>query len=93
MRLGLEVEVVLTIARSWASSVNSPLPEVDAGPGFHGYDTRKGFATTGMIKDVSLALNAAKDVDLPTPMLSRASEVYKTVAEYDGGKLAQKDFT
>lgn len=77
-------------AQSWSSSKYSPLPHVEGGRGILDY---AGFAVPNMIKDVTLGLNAAETVGLPTAMLSTAKKVYDDVVAYDNGRLAGKDFS
>ncbi|RSH92624.1 hypothetical protein EHS25_008069 [Saitozyma podzolica] len=77
--------------QSWSSRVNSPLPEVANSPGSRGYSG--GFQSRLMLKDVGLALHAAHQYDLPTPLGWAAKSVYEAVCNDGQGEWAAKDFS
>ncbi|RXK42453.1 hypothetical protein M231_00007 [Tremella mesenterica] len=76
--------------QSWSSRVNSPLPQVPNSPGFRNY--QGGFQSKLMLKDVGLALHAAHEYDLPTPLTWAAQSVYEAVCAEGEGEMATKDF-
>ncbi|ORX34190.1 NAD-binding of NADP-dependent 3-hydroxyisobutyrate dehydrogenase-domain-containing protein [Kockovaella imperatae] len=77
--------------QSWSSRVNSPLPEVPNSPGSRNYTG--GFQSRLMLKDVGLALHAASEYALPTPMTWAARAVYDSVCSEGQGEMAGKDFS
>ncbi|KJE95144.1 3-hydroxyisobutyrate dehydrogenase [Capsaspora owczarzaki ATCC 30864] len=76
--------------RCWSSEVYNPFPGVIEGvPSSRDYNG--GFGSKLMLKDVNLALDAAKGANAPTPMGSRAKEIYDTVTA--DAQLSEKDFS
>lgn len=80
--------------RSWSSEINNPAPGALKGtksspPAERGYDG--GFATRLMAKDLRLALQAAGQVGLPTPLGVLASRIYDNLEKRDD--YTNKDFS
>ncbi|KAG8865309.1 hypothetical protein FRB96_000199 [Tulasnella sp. 330] len=78
--------------RCWPSSVNNPVP--GALPGQSPpceRDFKGGFASKLMLKDLNLALNAAKTVSVPLPLGSSSIRVYEEVSQDDD--LGGRDFS
>ena len=75
--------------RCWASEVYSPVPGlVPAAPASRGY--AGGFATALMVKDLHLALDAARAADTSLPATAAAAAAYALSAATGG---AQRDFS
>ncbi|KAG9014996.1 hypothetical protein FRB94_007068 [Tulasnella sp. JGI-2019a] len=78
--------------RCWPSSVNNPVP--GALPGQSPpceRDFKGGFASKLMLKDLNLALNAAKTVSVPLPLGSSSIQIYEEVSQ--DAELAGRDFS
>ncbi|KAG8782270.1 hypothetical protein FRC20_007785 [Serendipita sp. 405] len=96
-RMGLKPDVLAGVlnsstGRCWSSEVNNPVP--DALPNSSAPCTREyegGFATALMLKDMNLALHAARTVTSPLILGTTAKDVYENVAKQSS--LAQKDFS
>jgi 3-hydroxyisobutyrate dehydrogenase len=94
-KLGLDPQTFFDIAsqasgQNWSMTSYCPIPGVGpATPADRDYEG--GFAAALMLKDLRLAMQAAKDVDSYTPMGSHAEELYTRFAESLGG--AGKDFS
>lgn len=90
---GLDPKVLSDImlqssGRNWTLEVYNPYPNVlDNVPSSNSYEG--GFMTKLMQKDLNLALQTAKDVDVQTPMADRATELYAQHAIEN----ADKDFS
>lgn len=94
-KLGLDPQTFFDIAsqasgQNWSMTSYCPVPgvgpETPADREYNG-----GFAAALMLKDLRLAMEAAKSVDSYTPMGSHAEELYTRFAEGLGG--AGKDFS
>ncbi len=90
-KLGLDPQTFFDIAsvssgQNWSLTSYCPLPGVGPEtPADHGY--AGGFAAALMLKDVRLALAAARTVDAQTPMGDAAAALYETmVARGDGAR-------
>jgi 3-hydroxyisobutyrate dehydrogenase len=94
-KLGLDPQTFFDIAsqasgQNWSMTSYCPVPGVGpATPADRDYEG--GFAAALMLKDLRLAMQAAKSVDSYTPMCSHAEELYTRFAEALGG--AGKDFS
>ena len=94
-KLGLDPQTFFNIAsqasgQNWSMTSYCPVPGV--GPETPAdRDYNGGFAAALMLKDLRLAMEAARSVDAYTPMGSSAEELYTRFAEGLGG--AGKDFS
>jgi len=92
-RLGVDKQVLAQIfntssARCWSSDTYNPCPGVMEGvPASRDFDG--GFATSLMLKDLALALDAAASVESAVPMSKHTKDVYQQVS--DSG-FSTKDF-
>ncbi|ORY21848.1 NAD-binding of NADP-dependent 3-hydroxyisobutyrate dehydrogenase-domain-containing protein [Naematelia encephala] len=77
--------------QSWSSRSNTPLASVPLSPGSRAF--QGGFQSRLMLKDVGLALHAAHQHDLPTPLGWAAESVYSAVCTENDGEMAGKDFS
>ncbi|KDQ13198.1 hypothetical protein BOTBODRAFT_133776 [Botryobasidium botryosum FD-172 SS1] len=82
--------------KCWPSEVNNPVPgalepEGRSPPCERGYEG--GFASRLMLKDMLLALHAAKTVDVPLPIGTTCAGLYEDVSKHREGELASKDFS
>ncbi|TCQ00261.1 3-hydroxyisobutyrate dehydrogenase [Sphingomonas sp. PP-F2F-A104-K0414] len=90
-KLGLDAQAFYDIAsvssgQSWSMTTYAPLPGIGPDtPADHDY--QGGFATALMLKDLRLAMAAAKDVGADTPMGAKAAERYEAFAEAGQGGL------
>jgi 3-hydroxyisobutyrate dehydrogenase len=81
-KLGLSHQAVFDVVSTssgqcWALTSYCPVPgPVPASPANNGY--KPGFATALMVKDLTLAQDAAKSVGAATPLGKQAQEIYKT---------------
>jgi len=88
-KLGLSHQALFDVAskssaQSWALTTYCPVPgPVPGSPANRNYAA--GFATALMIKDVTLAQEAAAAAGLETPVAARALELYRRFAEKGGG--------
>jgi 3-hydroxyisobutyrate dehydrogenase len=91
IRLGLDPQTFYDISskasgQSWSMTSYCPLPGVGPqSPADAGYDG--GFAAALMLKDLKLALEAAKGADAHIPMGTRAEELYRAFAQAGQGSL------
>jgi 3-hydroxyisobutyrate dehydrogenase len=90
-KLGLDLQTFFDIAskasgQSWSMTSYCPVPGVGpTTPADNGYEG--GFAAALMLKDLKLAMDAAKDAGANVPMGQRAAELYEAFAEAgQGGK-------
>ena len=94
-KLGLDPQTFFDIAsqasgQNWSMTSYCPVPGVGpTTPADRNYDG--GFAAALMLKDLRLAMEAARSVDSYTPMGAQAEELYTRFAERLGG--AGKDFS
>ncbi|MEA3001935.1 MAG: 3-hydroxyisobutyrate dehydrogenase [Sphingomonadales bacterium] len=94
-KLGLDPQIFFDIAsqasgQCWSLTSYCPLPGIGpVTPADRDYEG--GFAAALMLKDLRLAMEAARSVDSYTPMGSAAEELYTRFAEGLGG--AGKDFS
>ncbi|MEG3146328.1 3-hydroxyisobutyrate dehydrogenase [Sphingomonas sp. RT2P30] len=90
-KLGLDLQKFYDIAsvssgQSWSMTSYCPVPGV--GPETPAdRDYQGGFATALMLKDLRLAMGAAKDAGADTPMGARAAELYEAFAAAGHGGL------
>ncbi|CAN5658154.1 3-hydroxyisobutyrate dehydrogenase [soil metagenome] len=90
-KLGLDLQKFYDIAsvssgQSWSMTSYCPVPGV--GPETPAdRDYQGGFATALMLKDLRLAMGAARDVGADTPMGARAAELYEAFAAAGHGGL------
>jgi len=90
-KLGLDPQKFYDIAsvssgQSWSMTSYCPVPGV--GPETPAdRDYQGGFATALMLKDLRLAMDAAKDAGADTPMGARAAELYEAFAAAGNGGL------
>ncbi len=90
-KLGLAPQAFFEIAsrssgQNWSMTSYCPLPGVGPEtPADHGY--QGGFATALMLKDLRLAMEAARAVGAATPMGARAAELYEAFAASGHGQL------
>ncbi|MES2042501.1 MAG: 3-hydroxyisobutyrate dehydrogenase [Pseudomonadota bacterium] len=90
-KLGLDLQKFYDIAsvssgQSWSMTSYCPVPGV--GPETPAdRDYQGGFATALMLKDLRLAMGAARDVGADTPMGARAAELYEAFAAAGNGGL------
>ena len=79
----------MSSARCWSSDTYNPVPGImDGVPSSRDYEG--GFATNLMLKDLNLALDAAKQVGAPVPTGELAEALYARAR--DEGGLGGKDF-
>ena len=92
--LGLDLQTFFDISskasgQSWSMTSYCPVPGVGPEtPADHDYEG--GFAAALMLKDLKLAMDAAKAVDAYTPMGGEAEELYQRFVDRGGGT---KDFS
>ncbi|WP_156362457.1 3-hydroxyisobutyrate dehydrogenase [Sphingomonas sp. Leaf208] len=90
-KLGLDAQAFYDIAsvssgQSWSMTTYAPLPGIGPEtPADHDY--QGGFAAALMLKDLRLAMAAAKDTGADTPMGAKAAERYEAFAEAGQGGL------
>lgn len=90
-KLGLDLQTFYDISskasgQSWSMTSYCPVPGVGPQtPADNGY--QGGFATALMLKDLTLAMEAAKSVSANVPMGARAAELYKAFDEAGSGGL------
>jgi 3-hydroxyisobutyrate dehydrogenase len=93
-KLGLDPQVFFDISskasgQSWSMTSYAPVPGVGPDtPADHDYEG--GFAAALMLKDLKLAMEAAKQAGAYTPMGGEAEELYQRFVERGGGN---KDFS
>ena len=93
-KLGLDPQVFFDIAskasgQSWSMTSYAPVPGVGPEtPADHDYEG--GFAAALMLKDLKLAMEAAKQSGAYTPMGGEAEELYQRFVDRGGGS---KDFS
>ena len=94
VKLGMDPSLLAGIlntstGRSWSTEVYNPCPGVvETAPANRGYEG--GFGSALMLKDLGLAMDAARNGGAATPLGSMAHEVYERVTA-DG--LGGKDFS
>ncbi|XP_065838465.1 probable 3-hydroxyisobutyrate dehydrogenase, mitochondrial [Oscarella lobularis] len=94
MRLGLDPKLLADVinvssGQSWSSLKYNPVPGVlDGIPSSNNY--QGGFASKLMLKDLGLALNAAKDTSSATPLGSLAMQLYQIMCDQG---FDSKDFS
>ncbi len=90
-KLGLDLQTFFNISsnasgQNWSMTSYCPVPGV--GPQTPAdNDYQGGFATALMLKDLKLAMEAARDVDADVPMGLRAAELYQAFADAGSGGL------
>ena len=88
-KLGLDPQKFYEISSQssgycWSLNAYTPMPGVGVqSPADNGY--QGGFATALMLKDLRLAMDAARDVDATTVLGAKAAEIYEELAEEHGG--------
>ena len=88
-KLGLDPQKFYEISSQssgycWSLNAYTPMPGVGVeSPADNDY--KGGFATALMLKDLRLAMDAAKDVDAKTVLGAKAAEIYEALAEEHGG--------
>ncbi len=93
-KLGLDLQTFYDISskasgQSWSMTSYCPVPGVGPEtPADRGYEG--GFAAALMLKDLKLAMEAAKSADAYTPMGGEAEELYQRFVDRGGGT---KDFS
>jgi 3-hydroxyisobutyrate dehydrogenase len=93
-KLGLDLQTFFDISskasgQSWSMTSYAPVPGVGPDtPADHDYEG--GFAAALMLKDLKLAMDAAKSVDAYTPMGGEAEELFQRFVDRGGGN---KDFS
>ena len=93
-KLGLDPQVFFEISskasgQSWSMTSYAPVPGVGPeSPADHGYEG--GFAAALMLKDLKLAMDAAKHAGAYTPIGGEAEELYQRFVDRGGGS---KDFS
>ena len=93
-KLGLDLQTFFDISskasgQSWSMTTYCPVPGVGPDtPADHDYEG--GFAAALMLKDLKLAMDAAKAVDAYTPMGGKAEELFQRFVDRGGGN---KDFS
>eukprot|EP00118_Oscarella_pearsei_P007629 m.37966 g.37966 ORF g.37966 m.37966 type:complete len:316 (+) comp32487_c0_seq5:58-1005(+) len=94
MRLGLDPKLLASVmnvssGQSWSSLKYNPVPGVlDGVPSSNNY--QGGFASKLMLKDLGLALNAARDTSSPTPLGALATQLYQVMCDQG---FDSKDFS
>ena len=94
VKLGADAKTLAAIVntssgRCWSSDTYNPVPGVLPGvPASRGY--AGGFGAALMLKDLNLALDAAKTVGAPLPTAAAAAAVYTLMTQHG---LAGKDFS
>ncbi|CAF0747587.1 unnamed protein product [Adineta ricciae] len=94
IKLGLDKEVLAKLINSstgqcWSSQTYNPCPGiVPTVPSSNDYNG--GFASEMMIKDLLLALDAAKEVQASTPLTEKATDVYRKICS---SGLSKRDFS
>jgi 3-hydroxyisobutyrate dehydrogenase len=80
-------EIVNTsTGKCWTTEKYNPVPGLmEDVPASRGY--REGFMTDLMIKDLGLAIDAAKSVDCPIPVTEFARTEYKKISDAGNGNL------
>jgi 3-hydroxyisobutyrate dehydrogenase len=90
-KLGLDLQIFFDISskasgQNWSMTSYCPVPGVGPQtPADNNY--QGGFATALMLKDLKLAMEAARDVDADVPMGHRAAELYQAFADAGSGGL------
>ena len=90
-KLGLDLQTFFDISskasgQNWSMTSYCPVPGVGPQtPADNNY--QGGFATALMLKDLKLAMEAARDVDADVPMGHRAAELYQAFADAGSGGL------
>ncbi len=93
-KLGLDLQTFYDISskasgQSWSMTSYCPVPGVGPDtPADHNYDG--GFAAALMLKDLKLAMDAAKEAGAYTPMGGEAEELFQRFVDRGGGN---KDFS
>ena len=93
-KLGLDLQTFYDISskasgQSWSMTIYCPVPGVGPEtPADHDYEG--GFAAALMLKDLKLAMDAAKSAGAYTPMGGEAEELYQRFVDRGGGS---KDFS
>ena len=88
-KLGLDRQAMFDVVStssgySWSMNAYCPAPGIGPqSPADNGY--KPGFAAELMLKDLRLSQQAAKSVDADTPMGERATELYTSFVENEGG--------
>ena len=88
-KLGLDPQKFYEISSQssgycWSLNAYTPMPGVGVeSPADNGY--KGGFATALMLKDLRLAMDAAKDVDATTVLGGKAAEIYEELAKEQAG--------
>jgi len=94
VKLGLDKHVLAKLINSssgqcWSSQTYNPCPGIVATvPSSNDYNG--GFASEMMIKDLLIALDAAKEVQASTPLTEKATELYRQICS---NGLNKKDFS
>jgi len=97
IRLGMNRNTLAGImntstARCWSSDSNNPapgvMPNVPSSNDFKG-----GFGASLMLKDLGLALDAAKDVGAAVPLGSASHALYQTLCQQPDAELSKRDFS
>jgi len=89
-KLGLDRQAMFDVVStssgySWTMNAYCPAPGIGPqSPADNDY--KPGFASELMLKDLRLSQQAAKAVDADTPMGARATELYTSFVEQEGGK-------
>lgn len=89
-KLGLDAQTFYDISsissgQNWSMTSYCPLPGVGPeSPADKGYAA--GFATALMLKDLTLAMQAAETAGSQTPLGAHAKELYESFAEANGGR-------
>jgi 3-hydroxyisobutyrate dehydrogenase len=88
-KLGLDRQAMFDVVStssgySWSMNAYCPAPGIGPqSPADNGY--KPGFASELMLKDLRLSQQAAESVDADTPMGQRATELYTSFVENEGG--------
>ncbi|QFU09158.1 3-hydroxyisobutyrate dehydrogenase [Rhodobacteraceae bacterium THAF1] len=89
-KLGLDRQAmfdVVSTSSGYSWSMNAYCPAPGIGPQSPAdNDYKPGFAADLMLKDLSLAMDAAKSADADTPLGRAARELYRTFVEEEDGK-------
>lgn len=94
IKLGLDKEVLAKLINSstgqcWSSQTYNPCPGIVPNvPSSNDYNG--GFASEMMIKDLLLALDAAKEAQAATPLTEKATELYRQICS---SGLNKRDFS